>query len=101
MANSEKFDEVFVGDECIKLPTPFKREREWFREFVILNQKHKSFDEDYEDSRTKIAEDDTGAYLMIRNIGFLFGDMGDFSCSKEKLFELWDKRELFILFLKR
>ena len=31
MVNSKKFDEVFVGDECIKLPTPFKREREWFR----------------------------------------------------------------------
>ena len=28
------FQEVFVGDECIKLATPFKRDREWFREFV-------------------------------------------------------------------
>ena len=44
MVNSKKFDEVFVGDKCIKLPTPFKREREWFTEFVILNQnKHKTF----------------------------------------------------------
>ena len=41
------FQDVFVGDECIKLPTPFKRDREWFREFEILNQnKSKSLDED-------------------------------------------------------
>ena len=84
------FQEVFVGDECIKLPTPFKRDREWFREFVILNQnKSKSLDED-----NKITEDDTGAYLMIRNIGYLFNGMGDFNCNKDKeLFELWDKEE--------
>ena len=37
MVNSENLQEVFVGDACIKLPTPFKRDREWFREFVILN----------------------------------------------------------------
>ena len=54
MVDSKKFDEVFVGDECIKLPTPFKRHREWFREFVILNQREsKSFDEDCEESRKK------------------------------------------------
>ena len=95
MANSENLQEVFVGDECIKLPTPFKRDREWFREFVILNQREsKSFDEDCEEFRKKIAEDDSGAYLMIRNIGFLFFEMGDFSCNKDKkLFDLWDKKE--------
>ena len=95
MVVSEKFDEVFFGDDCIKLPTPFKRDREWFREFVILNQsKSKSFDEDCEESRKKIAEDDTGAYLMIRNIGFLFNGMGDFNCNKSiKLFDLWDKQQ--------
>ena len=87
MVNSEKFDEVFVGDECIKLPTPFKRDREWFREFMILNQrKSKTFDEDYEESIKKIAEDDTGAYLMIRNIGYLFNGMGDFNCNKKRNF---------------
>ena len=88
------FQEVFVGDECIKLPTPFKRDREWFREFVILNQnKSKSLDEDKE-FKNKIAEDDTEAYLMIRNIGYLFDGMGDFNCNKDKkLFELWDKEE--------
>ena len=54
MVVSEKFNEVFVGDECIKLPTPFKRDREWFRESVILNQrKSKSFDEDCEECRKK------------------------------------------------
>ena len=89
------FQEVFVGDECIKLPTPFKRDREWFREFVILNQnKSKSLDEDNKEFKNKIAEDDTEAYLMIRNIGFLFYGMGDFNCNKDKkLFELWDKEE--------
>ena len=89
------FQEVFVGDECIKLPTPFKRDREWFREFVILNQnKSKSLDEDNKEFKNKIAEDDTEAYLMIRNIGYLFDGMGDFNCNKDKkLFELWDKEE--------
>ena len=89
------FQEVFVGDECIKLPTPFKRDREWFREIVILNQnKSKSLDEDNKEFKNKIAEDDTGAYLMIRNIGYLFDGMGDFNCNKDKkLFELWDKEE--------
>ena len=89
------FQEVFVGDECIKLPTPFKRDREWFREFVTLNQnKSKSLDEDSKESKNKIAEDDTGAYLMIRNIGYLFNGMGDFNCNKDKkLFEFWDKEE--------
>ena len=89
------FQEVFVGDECIKLPTPFKRDREWFREFVILNQnKSKSLDEDNKEFKNKIAEDDTEAYLMIRNIGYLFYGMGDFNCNKDKkLFELWDKEE--------
>ena len=95
MVNSENLQEVSVGDECIKLTPNFKRDREWFRDFVTLNQnKSKSFDEDYEESRKKIAEDDTGAYLMIRNIGFLFNGMGDFNCNKDKeLFDLWDKSE--------
>ena len=54
MVDYEKIDEVFVGDECIKLPTPFKRDRVWFRDFVILNQrKSKSFDEDYEECKEK------------------------------------------------
>ena len=89
------FQDVFVGDECIKLPTPFKRDREWFREFVILNQnKSKSLDEDNKEFKNKIAEDNTGAYLMIRNIGYLFDGMGDFNCNEDKkLFELWDKEE--------
>ena len=95
MVNSENLQEVFIADECHKLRTPFKRDREWFREFVTLNQnKSKSFDEDCEESRKKMAEDDTGAYLMIRNIGFIFDGMGDFNCNKPlKLFYLWDKQE--------
>ena len=98
MVNSENLQEIYVGKECIKLPPNFKRDREWFRDFVTLNQnKSKSFDEDYEESRKKIAEDDTGAYLMIRNVGFLFGGMGDFNCNKDKkLFDMWDDREVVI-----
>ena len=54
MVNSENLQEVFIGDECLKLPTPFKRDREWFREFVTLNQnKSKSSDEDYKESKKK------------------------------------------------
>ena len=54
MVNSENLQEVFIGEECLKLPTPFKRDREWFREFVTLNQnKQKSFDDDYEESKKK------------------------------------------------
>ena len=34
---------------------------------------------------------------MIRNIGFLFFEMGDFNCNKDKkLFYLWDKQETVI-----
>ena len=69
--------------------------KSWFREFVILNQnKSKSLDEDNKEFKNKIAEDDTEAYLMIRNIDYLFDGMGDFNCNKDKkLFELWDKEE--------
>ena len=81
------FQEVFVGDECIKLPTPFKRDREWFREFAVINQNK---DEDKDEDEDKYDD----AYLMIKNIGYLFCYMGDFSCNKDKkLFELWDKKE--------
>ena len=77
------FQEVFVGDDSIKLPTPFKRDIKWFDEFKILN---KLVDENKNDDN----DDDTGAYLMLKNIGYLFCDMGDFSCNKDKnLFEPW------------
>ena len=80
------FQEVFVGDECIKLPTPFKRDIEWFSEFKTLNN---LLDED--EDKDKVI---TGEYLMIRNIGFLFYHMGDFSCNKDKeIFELWNEKE--------
>ena len=76
--------EVFVEEECIKLPTPFQRDLEWITEFKLLNN---ILDEDEDENEYK---DDTGAYLMIRNIGHLFYDMGDFSCNKDKkLFGLW------------
>ena len=82
------FQEVFVGDESIKLPTPFKRDIEWLVEFKILN---KLIDEDEDEDEYK---DDSGSYLMIRNIGHLFYHMGDFSCNKDKeLFELWGEKE--------
>ena len=84
------FQEVFVGDECIKLPTPFKRDIEWFSEFKILNN---LLDKD-EDEDEDEYNDDSGKYLMIRNIGYLFYHMGDFSCNKDKkLFELWKEKE--------
>ena len=54
MSTSENLQEVSVGDECLKLPPNFKRDRKWFREFIILNQnKSKSFDEDCEEFRKK------------------------------------------------
>ena len=78
--------EVFVEEECIKLPTPFKRELGWITEFKYLNN---ILDEDENEYK-----DDTGAYLMIRNIGYLLADMGDFSCNKTKnFFELWNLKE--------
>ena len=47
--------------------------------------------------KKKIAKDDTGAYLMIRNIGFLLSDMGDFDCNKDKkLFDMWGDKEVVI-----
>ena len=102
------FQEVFVGDESIKLPIPFKRDIEWLGEFKILNKLidenenkliaahgYKDDDDDYYDENGyKDDDDDTGAYLMIINIGYLFGDMGDFRCNKDKkLFELWGLKE--------
>ena len=84
------FQEVFVGDECIKLPTPFKRDIEWLSEFKNLNN---LLDED-EDEDEDEYNDDTGAYSMIKNIAHLFYYMGDFSCNKDKkLFELWNEKE--------
>ena len=99
------FQEVFVGDESIKLPTPFKRDIEWLDEFKILNKlidenenkliavnMNKNSDDDDDDDVDN--DDDTGSYLMIRNIGYLISDMGDFSCNKGKnFFELWGLKE--------
>ena len=79
--------EVFVGGECIKLPIPFKRNIEWYNEFKILNN---LLDEDKDEDENKYEDN----YLMIRNIGYLFYHMGDFSCNKDKkLFELWKEKE--------
>ena len=101
------FQEVFVGDESIKLPIPFKRDIEWLDEFKILNKLidenkkiigvavygNKKNDND-DDDDVDNDNDNTGAYLMIINIGYLFGDMGDFRCNKDKkLFELWGLKE--------
>ena len=81
--------EVFVEEECVKLPTPFKRDLEWITDFKLLN----NIDE-YEYENDVDNDDDSGAYLMIKNIGYLFGDMGDFSCNKDKqIFELWPLKE--------
>ena len=34
---------------------------------------------------------------MIRNIGFLLSDMGDFDCKKDKnLFDMWGDKEVVI-----
>ena len=84
--------EVFVEEECIKLPTPFKRDLEWITEFKLLNNILDEDENKYKDENEY--KDDTGAYLMIRNIGYLFGDMGDFSCNKTKnFFQLWNLKE--------
>ena len=84
------FQEVFVEEECIKLPTPFKRDLEWITEFKLLNN---ILDED-EDEDDDEYKDDTGAYLMIRNIGYLFTHMGDFFYNKDKnFFEFWKLKE--------
>ena len=84
------FQEVFVEDKYIKLPTPFKRDLEWITEFKLLNN---ILDED-EDEDEDEYKDDTGAYLMIRNIGYLFGSLGDFRCKEGKnFFDLWRLKE--------
>ena len=85
------FKEVFVGDECIDVPYPLKKDKEWLDYFMSLNNiKYKVVDEDKYNYNI-------GQYLMIRNIGYLFGYMGDFSCNKDKeLFELWEKKESII-----
>ena len=50
-----------------------------------------------DNDREILNECTSDSYLMIRNIGYLFGDMGDFSCNKEKnFFELWEKKETVI-----
>ena len=56
--------------------------------------KQKNFVESDNDSEI-LNECTSDSYLMIRNIGYLFGYMGDFSCNKEKnFFELWEKKRL-------
>ena len=42
------------------------------------------FDDEY--IKLNSDEDDSGAYLMIKNIGHLFYYMGDFSLNKDKKF---------------
>lgn len=87
------FQEVFVGDECFKFPNPLKRDREWFREFVVLNQnKSNAFDEDYEESINEMISNGTDAYLMIINIGYLFNGMGDFNLNNSKDFLNFGKK---------
>ena len=88
------FQEVFVGEECVKLPTPFIRGLNWINDFKLLNDidecEYVYGNKDEDDEK----KDDTGAYFMIRNIGYLFHDMGDFSCNKDKdFFEFWPLRE--------
>ena len=84
------FQEVFVEEECVKLPIPFERNSEWMNDFKGLNNMDENGDKDEDDEN----KDDTGAYLMIRNIGHLFYYMGDFSCNKDKnFFELWNLKE--------
>ena len=84
------FQEVAFEDDIIKIPYNFKRDREWFKDFVFLNQdNNKSLSED-----DKIDKDDPGDYFMIKNIAFLFADMGYFDYNKDKkIDELWDKQE--------
>ena len=93
MSNQEDFDEcddykkVFVGDECICVPTPLKKDEEWLDYFMSLNDiKYKVVEQD------KYNYDDS-AYLMIKNICYLFTNMGDFNCNKDtKPFDIWDQK---------
>ena len=86
MADSENLQDVFIGDECLKLPTPFKRDREWFRDFIVLNQSNKTKTprEEQEEYKRKIKSDDTGNYRML-----ILSDMSTFRGSSES----WNESE--------
>ena len=89
--DNDEIQEVFIGDYCMFLPKPFKKDKEWLDYFMSLNNiKYKVVDEDKYNF-------DIGKYLMIINIGHLFADMGDFNCNKDKkIFELWGQKESLI-----
>ena len=56
----------------------------------LNNIKYKVVDEDKYNC-------DIGQYLMIKNIGYLFYEMGEFNCNKDKkIFELWGQKESLI-----
>ena len=88
--DNDEIKEVFIGDYCIDLPKPFKRDKEWLDYFMSLNNfKYKVVDEDKYNY-------DIGKYLMIK-ISILFAYMGDFNCNKDKtIFELWGQKESLI-----
>ena len=87
----DEIQEVFIGDYCMFLPKPFKKDKEWLDYFMSLNNiEYKVVDEDKYNF-------DNGKYLMIKNIGYLFAAMGDFNCNKDKkIFELWGQKESLI-----
>lgn len=85
---NDKIQKVFIGDYCMFLPKPFKKDKEWLDDFMELNSiKYNVVEEDKYNY-------DIGKYLMIKNISYLFYDMGNFSCNKDKkIFELWKQNE--------
>ena len=87
---NDEIQKVFIGDNCIFLRKPFKKDKEWLDDFMEINNiKYKIV---HEDKYNYV--DDGGKYLMIKNIAYLFYDMGDFSCNKDKkIFELWEQKE--------
>ena len=89
--DNDEIQEVFIGDYCMFLPKPFKKDKEWLDYFMRLNNiEYKVVDEDKYNY-------DIGIYLMIINIGHLFADMGEFNCNKDKeIFELWGQKESLI-----
>ena len=88
---NDEIQEVFIGDYCMTLPKPFKKDKEWLDYFMSLNNiKYRVVDEDK-------CNYNYGQYLMIKNISHLFYYMGDFSCNEDKkIFKLWDQNESII-----
>ena len=99
MVNFKNFQDFFFGDVFLKLPTPFKRDREWFRDFVVLSQSKKSRTplELDEEIRERIKKDDTGQYRMLKHICHIFTYMSTFKGNSQSWNESATKRRVDII----